>query len=202
MRAVRFLKKKEKGEITRMSYSDLIKQKRGDFESAFERVKGEVSSIRTGRANSSLVEDIPVDYLGSVLKVKELATITSPEPRSLLIQPWDKQAIPVIEKAIRDNAHGVNPSSDNQGVRVTLPPLTEERRKEFIRLLHQKVEEGRIRVRQIREDILKKVQAEVKAKTAREDDLRKAKDELQKVMDDLNKRFDELIKKKEQELML
>lgn len=185
-----------------MSYQDLIKQKRGDFDAAFERARSEVASIRTGRANASLVEDIPVDYLGSRLKVKELATITSPEPRTLLIQPWDKQAIPLIEKAIRDNAHGVNPASDSQGVRVTLPALSEERRKEFIKILHQKVEEGRIKVRQIREDVLKKVQAEVKAKTAREDDLRRSKDDLQKIIDDLNRKFDEMIKKKEQELML
>jgi|SRR3989338_1304625 len=184
-----------------MDYKTLINQRKGDFNAAFEWARNETASIRTGRANSSLVEDIPVDYMGSRLKVKELATITAPEPRTLFVQPWDKTAIPLIEKAIRDNAHGVSPSSDSAGIRITLPPLSEERRKEFIRLLHQKVEEGRVKVRQIREDVLKKVQAEVRAKTAREDDLRKAKDELQKVMDDINKKFDELTKKKEAELM-
>ncbi len=184
-----------------MPYQELIKQRKGDFNAAFEWAKNEVASIRTGRAHSSLVEDIQVDYLGSRLKVKELATITIPEPRALFIQPWDKQTIPLIEKAIRESAHGINPASDSQGVRITLPPLTEERRKEFIRLLHNKVEEARIKTRQVREDILKKVQAEVRAKTAREDDLRRAKEELQKIIDDINKRFDELVKKKEQELM-
>ncbi len=184
-----------------MAYNDLIKQKRGDFNAAFEHARSEVAAIRTGRANSSMVEDIVVDYLGSKLKVKELATITTPEPRVIFIQPWDKQAIPLIEKAIRDNASGLNPSSDSNGVRLNLPQLTEERRKEFIRILHQKVEESRIKVRQVREDILKKVQAEVREKIAREDDLRKAKDEIQKIVDELNKKFDELTKKKEQELM-
>ncbi len=183
-------------------YKDLINQKKGDFNAAFEHARSEVAGIRTGRANSSMVEDIQVDYMDSRVKLKELATITTPEPRVIFIQPWDKQAIPLIEKAIRDSARGFSPSSDSNGVRVTLPQLTEERRKEFIRLLHQKVEESKIKVRQVREDILKKVQAEVREKIAREDDLRKAKDELQKLIDDLNKKFDELTKKKEQELMV
>jgi len=185
-----------------MSYQDLIKQRKGDFDSVFEHVRNEVASIRTGRANSAMVEDIQVDYMGSRVKIKELATIMTPEPRMITIQPWDKNAIALIEKAVRDHGSGLSPVSDSNGVRVSIPPLMEERRKEMIKLLGQKVEEGRIKSRQIREDILKKVQAEVRAKTAREDDARKAKDELQKIMDDVNKKFDDLVKKKEQELML
>ena len=183
-------------------YQDVIKQRRGDFDAAFERVRSEVSSIRTGRANSAMVEDIQVEYMGSRLKIKELATIMTPEPRVIMIQPWDKGAIALIEKAVRDHGSGLSPASDSNGVRVTIPPLMEERRKEMLKLLGQKVEEGRIKTRQIREDILKKVQAEVKAKTAREDDLRKTKDELQKIIDDFNKKLAELSKKKEQELMM
>ena len=182
-------------------YKNLINQKKGDFNAAFEHARTEVAGIRTGRANSSMVEDILVDYMDSKVKIKELATITAPEPRVLFIQPWDKQAIPLIEKAIRDRSLGANPVADSSGVRLTLPSLTEERRKEFIRLLHQKIEESKIKVRQVREDIIKKVQNEVREKIAREDDLRKAKEELQKIIDDLNKKFDELTKKKEQELM-
>lgn len=184
-----------------ISYQDLIKQRRGDFDVVFQHVKNEVASIRTGRANSAMVEDIQVEYMGSKFRIKELATIMTPEPRMITIQPWDKQVISVIEKAIRDHGSGLSPSSDSNGVRVSIPPLMEERRKEMLKLLGQKVEETRIKSRQIREDVLKKVQAEVRAKTAREDDLRKAKDELQKVMDDFNKRLDDLVKKKEQELL-
>src|SRR3989338_4309950 len=183
-------------------YQELIKQLKGDFDGAFEHVRSEVASIRTGRANSAMVEDIQVDYLGSRLKIKELATIMTPEPRMITIQPWDKAAIPLIEKAIRDHGSSFSPASDSNGVRVNIPPLMEERRKEMIKLLGQKIEEAKIRSRQIREDILKKVQAEVRAKTAREDDLRKAKDDLQKVMDDFNKKLEEAGKKKEQELMM
>jgi len=182
-------------------YKDLINQRKKDFESAFEFTKNEIASIRTGRAHSSMVEDLRVDYMGSKLRVKELAGITTPEPRVLHIQPWDKNAIQVIEKAIKDSSLGLNPATDSTGIRLTIPPLTEERRKEFIKLLGQKIEEGRIKTRQTREDVLKKVQNEIKAKTAREDDLRLAKDEIQKIIDDYNKKFDDLYKKKEQELM-
>lgn len=185
-----------------INYQDLIKQRRGDFDSVFVHVKNEVASIRTGRANSAMVEDIQVEYMGSKMRIKELATIMTPEPRTITIQPWDKQTIPAIEKAIRDHGSGLSPVSDSAGVRVTIPPLMEERRKEMMKLLSQKIEEGRIKSRQIREDILKKVQIAVKDKQAREDDNRKAKDDLQKVIDDLNKKFDELAKKKEQELMI
>jgi|SRR3989344_3300635 len=183
-----------------MSYKDLINSRKKDFEGAFEHAKAEVASIRTGRAHSSLVEDLQVEYMGSKLRVKELAGITTPEPRVLLIQPWDKGALAPIEKAIKDSSLGLNPAVDSNGIRITIPQLTEDRRKEFIKMLGQKIEESRIRIRQIREDVLKKVQSEVKAKTAREDDGRLAKDDLQKIMDDYNRKFDELYKKKEQEL--
>ena len=182
-------------------YKDLISQRKKDFDGIIEYTKSEVAGIRTGRAHSSMVEDIQVDYMGSRLRIKELATISTPEPRVIFIQPWDKGAIPVIEKGIKDSSLGLNPMSDSNGVRLSIPPLTEERRKEFTKALHQKVEESRIKARQIREDILKKVQNEVKEKKAREDDVFRAKEELQKVMDDVNKKLDEMTKKKEQELM-
>ncbi len=182
-------------------YQDLIKQRKSDFDAAFEHARSEIAAIRTGRANSAMVEDIQIEYMGSKMRLKELATIMTPEPRMITIQPWDKTVIPVIEKAIRDHGTGLSPASDSNGVRVSVPSLMEERRKEMLKLLGQRVEDARIKSRHVREDILKKVQAEVKAKTAREDDLRKAKDELQKVMDDFNRKLDELSKKKEQELM-
>ncbi|OGN08913.1 MAG: ribosome recycling factor [Candidatus Yanofskybacteria bacterium RIFCSPHIGHO2_02_FULL_41_11] len=181
-------------------YKELINQRKKDFDAVFEFAKNEVATIRTGRAHSSMVEDLVVDYMGSKLRIKELATINTPEPRVIFIQPWDKGAIPMIEKAIKDSPLGLNPMSDSNGVRLTIPSLTEERRKEFIRLLHQKAEEARIKARQIREEVLKKVQNAIREKTVREDDLRHAKEELQKVIDEFNKKIDELVEKKEQEL--
>lgn len=182
-------------------YKELISQRKKDIDAVFEFAKNEAAGIRTGRASSSLVEDIQVDYLGSRLKIKELATINIPEPRMILIQPWDKGGIPAIEKGIRDSSLGLNPVTDSNGLRLNLPALTEERRKEFIKLLKQKIEDARIKMRQIREDILKKVQAEVREKKAAEDDLFRAKEELQKIIDDFNKKIDDLFKRKEQELM-
>ncbi len=182
-------------------YKDLIFQRKKDFESVIDGVKKDISAIRTGRAHASMVEDLVVDYMDSKFRIKELATINTPEPRTILIQPWDKQAIANISKSIKDSSLGLNPIEDSNGIRLNIPSLTEERRLEFVKLLHQKIEWGRVRVRQIREDVLKKVQIEVKEKKAREDDLFKAKEELQKIMDDLNGKFDDIGKKKEQELM-
>lgn len=182
-------------------YKDLIASRKRDFEAALEAAKVEAAGIRTGRANPSLVEDIPVEYMGSRSRIKELATINAPEPRLIVIQPWDSGAVPLIEKAIRESSLGLNPANDGHAIRLTIPALTEERRKEFIRVLHQKIEEIRIRIRQTREDVLKKVQNEVKEGKGREDDVRLAKDELQKIIDDLHKKIDEMVKKKEAELM-
>ena len=183
-----------------MEYKLLVNERKKDFDAAVEWVKQEIAGIRTGRAHSSMVEDLVVDYMGSKLRIKELATINTPEPRVIFIQPWDKGAIPLIEKAVKDSPLGLNPMSDSKGVRLTIPSLTEERRKEFTKLLHQKAEEARIKARQTREDILRKVQNAVREKTAREDDLRNAKEDLQKVIDELNKKIDDLVKRKETEL--
>ncbi len=182
-------------------YKDLISQRKKDFDSAVEHVKSEIAGIRTGRAHSSMVEDIQVNYMDSKFRIKELATINTPEPRTILIQPWDKQAIPNIVKSIKESSLGLNPVDDAIGIRLNIPSLTEERRLEFIKMLHQKIEWEKVRIRQIREDILKKVQTEVKEKKGREDDLFKAKEELQKLMNDLNQKLDDITKKKEQELM-
>lgn len=184
-----------------LMYKDHIIQKKKEFDAAVEHVKSEIATIRTGRAHASMVEDIQVDYMDSRFRIKELATINTPEPRTILIQPWDKQAIPNIAKSIKESSLGLNPVVDAMGIRLNIPPLTEERRLEFIKLLHQKIEWGKVRVRQVREDVLKKVQAEVKEKKAREDDLFKAKEQLQKIINDLTRVFDDMTKKKEQELM-
>lgn len=182
-------------------YKELIASRKKDFDGLLEVAKTEAAAIRTGRANPSLVEDIQVDYMGSRSRIKELASISAPEPRVIMIQPWDIAVVPLIEKAIRESALGLNPANDGHVIRLNLPPLNEERRKEFIKLLNQKMEEVRIRLRQTREEILKKVQTAVKEKTAREDEVFRAKEELQKIVDDIHKKIDEMAKKKEQELM-
>ena len=180
---------------------ELIKQRRGDLEEVVAWLKGEAAAIRTGRANPDMVTDIVVDYLGTPLRIKEVAAVSTPDARSIVIQPWDKGALSAIEKGIRESSLQLSPVVDGVAVRLTVPSLTKERRQEYIKLVGTKTEEARIRVRHIREELLKKVQAAVKEKTAREDDLHRAKDRLQKLVDEYNGKLEDIAKKKEAELM-
>lgn len=184
-----------------MIAKDLINQKKASFEGVSNFYKNDIASIRTGRATPSLVDDILVDAYGQKMRIQELATITAPEPRSLLIQPWDKGVVQLIESAIRKSDLGLNPVVDGQSIRLNIPPLTEDRRMEFIKLLKQKTEESRVKIRRIREEIWHKVQAMEHEHAISEDDKFKAKDDLQKIVDEYNKKIDEFEKKKEQELM-
>lgn len=184
-----------------MTTKDLFNQKKPSFDGVFDFYKTDIASIRTGRATPSLVEDVVVDVYGQKMHIKELATITAPEPRSLLIQPWDKGVVEAISGAIRKSEIGLNPVVDGQTIRLNIPSLTEERRKEFIKLLKQKTEESRVKIRRIREEIWNKVQTMEHEHEIGEDDKFKAKDDLQKIVDDYNKKIEELEKKKEQELL-
>lgn len=179
----------------------LIKERRKDLDTTVEWLKQEAAAIRTGRANPDMVSEIMVDYMGTPLRIKEVAAISTPDPRSIAIQPWDKNALAAIEKAIRESSLQLNPVVDGVAVRLTVPSLTQERREEYIKVLGAKTEEARIRVRHAREDMLKKVQQAVKEKTAREDDLHRAKEQLQKLVDEYNGKLDDITKKKEAELM-
>jgi len=179
----------------------LIKERRKDLNAAVEWFRQEALALRTGRANPDMVSDIIVDYMGSPLRIKEVAAISTPDARSIAIQPWDKSALSAIEKAIRESSLQLAPVVDGTTVRLTVPSLTQERRLEYTKLLSAKTEEARIRVRQIREDILKKVQHAVKEKTAREDDVHRAKEQLQKMVDEFNGKLDEIFRKKESELL-
>jgi len=182
-------------------YQELIKERRKEFDATLQWAQGEAGAIRTGRANPDMVTDLVVDYLGTPLKIKEVAAVTTPTPREILIQPWDKQAVAGIEKAVRDSSLGLSPVVDGVSVRLMVPTLTEERRKEYTKLLGTKIEEARIRIRHTREEILKKVQHAVKEGEAREDEVRLAKEGLQKVTDEYNSKLDELQRRKEAELM-
>lgn len=179
----------------------LIKDRHRDLEEIVAWIKGETASIRTGRANPDMVTDIVIDYLGTPLRIKEVAAVSTPDARSIVIQPWDKQALSAIEKGIRESPLKLSPVVDGIAVRLTVPPLTQERREEYIKLLKTKTEEARIRVRHIREELLKKVQTAVKEKKAREDDVHRAKERLQKLVDEYNGKIEDIANKKEAELM-
>lgn len=180
---------------------ELLNQKKPEFEKVLGFYKTDIASIRTGRATPALVEDIVVDYYNQKYRVKELASITAPEPRTVAIQPWDKGAMEAIAGAIRKSDLGLNPVVDSTVIRLNIPPLTEERRKEFIKLLKQKTEDAKIKMRRIREDVWNKVQQMEKNHEIREDEKFKAKEELQKLIDDYTKKMEEMEKKKESELM-
>lgn len=171
------------------------------FERVIESFKSEIASLRTGRATPALVEDIEVDCYGSIQPLKAVASIASPGPRELVIQPWDKSILPAIEKAIQASNLGINPIADKDTVRLALPQLTEERRRELVKMLGKYAEEARIRIRRDREDALRAVDRKEKAKEISEDERFRQKSEIQKAVDDINKKIEEIAAAKEKEIM-
>ncbi len=159
------------------------------------------NSVRTGRASSALLDRIQIDYYGTPTPLKNLATIGAPEPRMLTIQPFDPSAIKQIEKAVLESDLGLTPSSDGKLVRLPIPQLTEERRKELVKLVRQMAEEGRVAVRNVRRDAIKHLEDLVKNGEVGDDDERAAEARVQKVTDEHVGKIDDLLKRKEAEIM-
>jgi ribosome recycling factor len=180
---------------------ELIDGKKGDFEKAIEYFKEELNQVRTGRASTSLVDSLLVDYYGSKSPIKQVASITTPDPRTIMISPWDKDSLVNIEKAIKESQLNLNPMNDGQVIRINIPPLNEERRKELVKLLNQKTEEARVAVRKNREDVWDEIQEMEKEGTIGEDDKFSGKERLQKVVDEYNAKIEEIREKKEKEIM-
>jgi len=166
-----------------------------------DHLKGEVASLRTGRATPALVENIMVDYYGTPTELKALASIASPQPRELLIQPWDRNVVPAIEKAIQSSSLGLAPVTDREAIRLSIPPLTEERRKELVKMLGRHLEDARIKVRQEREEMLRDIDRRCKAKELSEDGRFRERNEVQKAVDEINKKIEETGRMKEREIM-
>jgi ribosome recycling factor len=152
---------------------------------AIDALRRDLATIRTGRASPSLVERLSVDYYGSSTPLNQLAGISVPEPRLLVIQPWDRGSMAAIEKAIRKSELGLNPTNDGQVVRIAIPPLTEERRKQLVKLVHGHVEEGKVALRNIRRDAMTHVKELLTEKMIGEDDERRAEQQV----DELTKRY-------------
>ncbi|MDP3710167.1 MAG: ribosome recycling factor, partial [bacterium] len=171
------------------------------LEKILEHLKIEVVSLRTGRATPALVENLEVDYYGSKTPLKSLAAISSPEARQLVIQPWDKGALQAIEKAIQTSPLGINPIADKDTIRLSIPPLNEERRKELVKTLGKFMEEARIKVRRDREDFFRSVERQEKSKEISEDQKFRQRNEAQKAVDEINKKIEDLAKNKEKEIM-
>ena len=184
---------------------ELIDAVRDDTEArmtkAVAHTRGEFAGVRSGRANSGLVEKLPVDYYGSIVPLQQLASFSIPEARQLVISPFDKGSIPAIEKSIREANLGLNPSNDGASIRLSFPPLTEERRKEFVRMVRQKAEDGRTGVRAARRDARKDLEAFQKDGDISEDELRRAEDQLEKLTKRFEAEIDTALESKTTELM-
>jgi ribosome recycling factor len=161
----------------------------------------ELASVRTGRATPAILNRITVDYYGAPTQLNQLASFSVPEPRLLVIQPYDRNSMSQIEKAIMQSDLGLTPSNDGQLIRLPFPPLTEERRKELIRLVHQRAEEGRVAVRNVRRHVKEELERLERDHAISEDDLTRAEKELQKLTDRHVSEIDELLSGKEKELM-
>jgi ribosome recycling factor len=166
-----------------------------------EHFATELSTIRTGRANPALIDKVMVPYYGTPTPLNQLAQISAPEPRLLVVQVYDKSQIGVIEKALRTGEQGLNPASDGQVIRVPIPPLTEERRKEYVKLVRHKAEEARVAIRNVRRDELHQVDAMQKQGELPEDEGKRAHARLQKLTETHVERVDALAARKEAEVM-
>src|SRR5437867_11842999 len=162
---------------------------------------GELATIRTGRANPALIDKVMVPYYGTPTPLNQLAQVSAPEARLLVVQVYDRSQLGATEKAIRDSGMGLNPANDGQVIRVPIPPLTEERRREYVKMVRQRAEEARVAVRNIRRDELHQIQQQEKAGELPEDEARRAGERLQKVTDSQIARIDAVASRKEAEVM-
>lgn len=182
-------------------YQSILDERKDLFEDAINHFSEEMAKIRTGRATPALVDYVLVDYYGTRSPLKQIASVSAPEARLLLVQPWDKGALVSIESAIREADLGLNPSNDGQIIRLSVPALTEERRRDLVKSLNRIAEEARIAIRTIREDAWKEIQDVEKSGGMSEDDKFHGKDALQELIEAYNARIEELRKKKEGEIM-
>src|SRR5437764_4803753 len=184
-----------------MSEKDVIRETRPRMEGAVEDLRKKLGTIRTGRAAVSLLDSVVVEYYGTPTPLNQMASVHAPEPNLLTVQPWDQTQLGAIEKAIRAADLGLNPSNDGKLVRVPVPPLTEERRRQLAKQVHDVAEEHRTAVRNVRRDANERLRKMLKDKTISEDAERDALDEIQKLTNNFISKIDELAKNKEQELM-
>ena len=180
---------------------DVLRQTEAKMKKSISVLETELASIRTGRASASLVDHITVDYYGNPTPLNQLATITVPEARVIAIQPWDKQTASPIEKAILKSDLGLNPVNDGTTIRLPIPLLNEERRKDLVKVVRRRIEDGKVAVRNVRRDGLESLRALEKNKEISQDEQKRAQDQLQKVTDTFVGQADVLGAKKEAELM-
>jgi ribosome recycling factor len=180
---------------------DALSQAKTRMEKAVEDFRKDLASVRTGRANVALLDHIRVDYHGTPMPINQLGNLTIPDPMMIVISPWDPGAVPLVDKAIRTSDLGLNPANDGKVIRVPIPPLTEERRKELVKHIHRVLENHRTAVRNIRRDIKEAIEKLEKEKKISEDDKKRSLDELEKLTHSETKKIEDLSAAKEKEVM-
>ncbi len=178
-----------------------IKEFETKMQKTIEVVKGDFASVRAGRANAAVLDKIQVEYYGAMTPLQQVASVSSPDPRTLMIQPWDASILKEIEKAIQTSDLGINPQNDGKVLRLAFPQLTEERRKELTRQVQKYGENGKVAIRNIRRDAMDQFKSMEKKNEITEDDRKNLEDQLQKLTDKYCKEIDGLVSAKEAELM-
>ncbi|WP_417202107.1 ribosome recycling factor [Acetoanaerobium sticklandii] len=180
---------------------DIHKKLEEKMEKTIAVLKDELLTIRAGRANPNMLDRVMVDYYGTMTPLKQMAGVSSPEPRTILIQPWDKSAMGSIEKAIISSDLGFNPTNDGNSIRINIPQLTEERRKDLIKLVAKTGEQAKVAIRNERREANEAIKKMEKTSELTEDDSKKAQDEVQKLTDSHIKMIDDMLAKKEKDIM-
>jgi ribosome recycling factor len=180
---------------------DILKDAETRMLGAIHVLKEDLTTIRTGRANPGLVEKLHVEYYGAPTPLQQLASVSVPEPRQLLIKPFDPSTVKAIEKAIQTSELGLTPNNDGKVIRLNLPPLNEERRRELVKTVHHRVEEARVALRNIRRDVIKDIKDFETEKLISEDDRKRGDAEVEKIMEKFNAEVDNAGKAKEKEIM-
>ena len=181
--------------------SDVKKTAEQKMAKSIETLKADLGKVRTGRAHTGLLDHIHVDYYGTQMPLSQVANVTLVDPRTIGVQPWEKKMIPVVEKAIRDSDLGLNPATSGDLIRVPMPALTEERRRDLIKVVHKEAEAAKVAVRNVRRDANEHLKKLLKDKECSEDDERRAHEDLQKLTDRFIAESDRLLQQKEADLM-
>jgi ribosome recycling factor len=184
-----------------MTIDELIQDATRRMDKSVESAQHEFNTLRTGRASAALLDRIQIDYYGTKTPLKQLATINAPEPRLLTVQPFDPSSLPSIERTIQESDLGLTPSNDGKLIRLPIPQLTEERRKELGKVARQLAEEGRVAVRNVRRDVMHHLKELVDKGEVGSDEEHRAEERLQKLTDEHTHRIDEIVKRKEEEIL-
>lgn len=180
---------------------EVLRESEQHMAKSLEVLRRELSTIRTGRANPAIIEHVQVEYYGAPTPLLQLATITAPDPRQLLVQPYDRTSVRAIEKAIRQSDLGFNPTNDGAMIRISIPTLTEERRRDLVKAVHKRVEEARVAIRNVRRDTNDQLRRLQKDREIREDEAKRAQEQLQKLTDREIREADVIGQTKEAEIM-